>query len=256
VTRGIATFVSASTARRWLAQDTLKPWQHRSWIFITDPDFRAKAQRVLDLYARTWQDLPLGEDEYVISADEKTSIQARCRCHPTLAPGQAEREDVTHTEVQGWLRDLGRALGSQVWIAANDRNRQYQGARLADGCLIKLPAALTEGPAGEAISLIDVLWLEPEGKVAAAFEVEHTTSIYSGIVRMLDLALSGDLDAAHGMYLVAPDAREDEVRAQIRRPAFSRVADLPYGELRANREAIARFGRGLHPIEALTRDLG
>lgn len=90
--------------------------------------------------------------------------------------------------------------------------------------------------------------------------MEHTTSIYSGIVRMLDLALSGAPDAAHGMYLVAPDAREAEVRAQIRRPAFSRVADLkvrylPYGELRANREAIMRFGKGLHPIEALTRDL-
>ncbi|MGW1528431.1 helix-turn-helix domain-containing protein [Streptomyces sp. NPDC002159] len=89
VARGIAAFVSASTVRRWLAEDALKPWQHRSWIFITDPDFRTRAQRVLDLYARTWQGMPLGTDEYVISADEKTSIQARCRCHPTLAPGRA-----------------------------------------------------------------------------------------------------------------------------------------------------------------------
>ena len=86
--RGIAASVPASTVRRWLAQDALKPWQYRSWIFITDPDFRAKAERVLDLYARTWQGEPLGADEYVISADEKTSIQARCRCHPTLAPGR------------------------------------------------------------------------------------------------------------------------------------------------------------------------
>ncbi|MFF4837983.1 hypothetical protein [Streptomyces sp. NPDC001315] len=74
--------------RRWLARDGLKPWQHRSWIFITDPGFRARAERVLDLYARTWQGQPLGEDEYVISSDEKTSIQARCRCHPTLAPAR------------------------------------------------------------------------------------------------------------------------------------------------------------------------
>ncbi|MFI6824826.1 helix-turn-helix domain-containing protein [Micromonospora sp. NPDC050187] len=95
--RDIATFVSASTVRRWLAQDTLKPWQHRSWIFITDPDFRPKAERVLDLYARTFNGRPLGADEYVISADEKTSIQARCRCHPTLAPGQARAMRVNHT---------------------------------------------------------------------------------------------------------------------------------------------------------------
>lgn len=80
--RGIATLVSAPTVRRWLDGDALKPWQHRSWIFITDPGFRAKAQRVLDLYARTWQGVPLGEDEYVISADEKTAIQARCRGPP------------------------------------------------------------------------------------------------------------------------------------------------------------------------------
>ncbi|WP_406475725.1 helix-turn-helix domain-containing protein [Streptomyces platensis] len=95
--QGIAPFVSASTVRRWLAQDALKPWQHRSWIFITDPNFRTKAARVLDLYARTWQDERLGDDEYVISADEKTSIQTRCRCHPTLAPGKARAMRVNHT---------------------------------------------------------------------------------------------------------------------------------------------------------------
>lgn len=109
--RGIAAFVSASTVRRWLADDALKPWQHRSWIFITDPDFRAKAQRVLDLYARTWQGTPLDADEYVISADEKTSIQARCRCHPTLAPGQARAMRVNHTYGRG---------GALAYLAAYD----------------------------------------------------------------------------------------------------------------------------------------
>ncbi|MFD9607404.1 IS630 family transposase [Streptomyces sp. NPDC059970] len=101
VERGITAFVSAATVRRWLAQDALKPWQYRSWIFITDPGFRTKAGRVLDLYARTWQGHPLGPNEYVISADEKTSIQARCRCHPTLAPGQARAMRVNHTYGRG-----------------------------------------------------------------------------------------------------------------------------------------------------------
>lgn len=80
--RGITDSISASTVRRWLTQDALKPWQYRSWIFITDPDFHARVQRMLDLYARTWQGEPLGTDEYVISADEKTSIQgcARTAC--------------------------------------------------------------------------------------------------------------------------------------------------------------------------------
>jgi len=89
--RGITDSVSASTVRRWLREDALKPWQYRSWIFIRDPNFRAEAQRVLDLYARTFEGVPLGEDEYVLSSDEKTSVQARCRCHPTLAPAMTRR---------------------------------------------------------------------------------------------------------------------------------------------------------------------
>ncbi|MFE7039601.1 IS630 family transposase [Streptomyces atratus] len=99
--RGITDSISATTVRRWLREDALKPWQYQSWIFITDPDFRAKAQRVLDLYARTWQGKPLSADEYVISADEKTSVQARCRCHPTLPPGRARAMRVNHTYERG-----------------------------------------------------------------------------------------------------------------------------------------------------------
>lgn len=172
----------------------------------------------------------------------------------------ATQQDETHTSVQGWLRDLGLALGYSVWIASNDRNRTYADGRLADGCLTALPTSITSLAAADAIGLIDVLWLDVTGDVTAAFEVEHSTSIYSGIVRMLDLALSGGAATLQGMYLVAPDAREADVRTQLQRPAFSRVADLkvrylPYGELRDNREAIARFGSSLHPIEQLARDL-
>jgi type II restriction enzyme len=77
---------------------------------------------------------------------------------------------------------------------------------------------------------------------------------------MLDLALSSNLHAADGLFLVAPDAREDEVRAQLRRPAFSRIRDLqvrflPYGELEKNREAIARFGTGMKGVQAIARML-
>ncbi|WAX81045.1 IS630 family transposase [Streptomyces sp. KMM 9044] len=114
VGRAIAGAISASTVRRWLTQDALKPWQYQSWIFITDPDFRARAERVLDLYARTWQGKALGADEYVISADEKTSVQARCRCHPTLAPGQARAMRVNHTYGRG---------GALAYLAAYDVHR-------------------------------------------------------------------------------------------------------------------------------------
>ena len=169
--------------------------------------------------------------------------------------------DHTHTQIQGWLRDLGRALGYDVWIASNDRSRSCGEGRLGDGCLAALPEPLSSGTAADAIALIDVLWLERgTPNVAAAFEVEHTTSIYSGIVRLLDLALGHAEPRARGLFLVAPDDRERDVRAQLARPAFSRVTDLdvrylPYSELDKHREAIARFGTGMKGIEALSRSL-
>jgi hypothetical protein len=87
--------VSASTVRRWLNADAIKPWQCRSWIFPRDPDFALKAARVLDLYDRVWDGRALGPDEYVISADEKSQLQALRRRHPGLppAPGRVRRQE-------------------------------------------------------------------------------------------------------------------------------------------------------------------
>jgi transposase len=93
---GLVSEISTTTLWRWLADDPIKPWQHRSWIFPRDPDFAAKAGVVLDLYQRVFQAAELDADEYVISADEKTSVQARCRCHPTLPPARARMMRVEH----------------------------------------------------------------------------------------------------------------------------------------------------------------
>jgi transposase len=89
VAQGVTEAISAATVRRWLARDAIKPWQYRSWIFPRDPDFAVTAGRVLDLYHRRFEGRLLRPGEYVISSDEKTSVQARCRCHPSLAPGRA-----------------------------------------------------------------------------------------------------------------------------------------------------------------------
>jgi hypothetical protein len=86
VERGV-TDASASTIWRWLAEDAIKPWQVRSWIFCRDPDFREKAGRVLDLYARRFDGRLLHPGEFVISADEKSQLQALGRRHPTVAAG-------------------------------------------------------------------------------------------------------------------------------------------------------------------------
>jgi hypothetical protein len=97
---------------RWLAADAIRPWRHRSWIFPRDPDFAAKAARVLDLYDRIWHGQPLGGDEYVLCADEKTQIQALSRCHPDLppAPGRVRRRRLLGRSP--WDRALAQALAA------------------------------------------------------------------------------------------------------------------------------------------------
>lgn len=90
VEQGIAASTSGTTIWRWLSAGTIKPWQHRSWIFPRHPDFGPKAARVLDLYARRFHDTPLRPDEYVITADEKSSIQARIRKHATTPPAPSQ----------------------------------------------------------------------------------------------------------------------------------------------------------------------
>lgn len=114
VTRGIVAEISGTTIWRWLSDDAIRPWRHRSWIFPRDPDFEAKAARVLDLYARSWEGKPLGKRDYVISADEKTSVQARVRCRPTLAPAAGRAMRVEHEYDRG---------GALQYLAAWDVHR-------------------------------------------------------------------------------------------------------------------------------------
>jgi hypothetical protein len=81
LTQGVVAEISGATLWRWLSADALRPWRHRSWIFPRDPDFATKAGRILDLYDRVWQGRSLHAREFVISADERSSIQARRRKH-------------------------------------------------------------------------------------------------------------------------------------------------------------------------------
>jgi transposase len=98
---------SRSSIWRWLMQDALRPWRHHCWIFPRDPHFLELAGPVLDLYACRWQGQPLWADEYVLSADEKTSIQARRRLQPTLPPGPYQAARVEHEyERQGAVQYL------------------------------------------------------------------------------------------------------------------------------------------------------
>src|SRR5574337_246319 len=171
---GIA--ASVSTVRRWLERDALKPWQHRSWIFVRDPDFEAKAAVVLELYARSYQGTPLRADEYVISADEKPSIQARDRCHRTVATRPGHPIRVNHdyhrrgalaylaaydvhqarvfgrcessTGIKAFTRLVGQVMTSQPYASAKrvffivDNGSSHRGSAAIDRLSARYPNAV------------------------------------------------------------------------------------------------------------------
>ncbi len=94
--RGLVASSGETTLWRWLTEDAIRPWCHRSWIFPRDPAFEEKAGRILDLYAGVWQGKPLAPTDCILSADEKTSIQARKRLHATLPPASRKIMRVEH----------------------------------------------------------------------------------------------------------------------------------------------------------------
>lgn len=96
IKRGLVAQISGATLWRWLDRDALRPWRYRSWIFPRDPQFAEKAGRILDLYQGRWGHKRLGPQDYVLSTDEKTSIQARLRCHPSAAPRPGHPMYVEH----------------------------------------------------------------------------------------------------------------------------------------------------------------
>lgn len=108
--------ISRSTVWRILATDAIKPWRYTYWIFPRDPHFADKAGPILDLYAGTWQGQPLGPKDHILSADEKTSIQARQRCHPSLHPAPGRPAYIENEYARG---------GALQYLAAWDVRRGY-----------------------------------------------------------------------------------------------------------------------------------
>jgi hypothetical protein len=142
----------------------------------------------------------------------------------TGEPEDQEQEDsqeldITHAQVQWLLAKIGQRLGCKVWIAANDQNREWQGERMGDLSIKTLPSLGMDATSQAVIRLIDVLWLKGGNQVAAAFEIEHTTSIYSGLLRMSDLTASSP-NLNFPLYIVTPEARLPQVQRELSRPTF------------------------------------
>jgi hypothetical protein len=169
------------------------------------------------------------------------------------AAGDTEADETKtpsdHLRLQANLLAIGAEMGLDVWVARNDRGRVYEGQPLGEfeNMLDDLPTQFNEATQAT-IELIDVLWLKGNS-IVAAFEIECTTSVYSGLLRMSDLlALQPNLDIK--LYIVAPDDRRDKVDREIKRPTFmlrpkplnTVCGFLPFSTLMEKVEGIRKLG--------------
>lgn len=170
------------------------------------------------------------------------------------------KQEREHAEQQARLATLGAAWGYQVWIARNDHGRAYSGGRLGDLSLPSLGDVSLPTDVRDTVELIDVIWVEPQSRaIVAAFEVEKSTSIYSGILRLYDLAMSAPVCGDH-LYLVVPNKREKDVIFQLTRPslvvsACPRPEYILFGDLECNCTQMARFGTGLPTLKKVSKQV-
>ncbi|MEO7297437.1 MAG: hypothetical protein ABI042_02530 [Verrucomicrobiota bacterium] len=193
-----------------------------------------------------------------VLAEEKIKAEkaAKARHKDVLAE---QKEESEHTKIQSLLINVGRALKYDVHVARNDRHRSFNGQSFAMLTLPALPQMNWHSEIVDTVSLIDVIWLKAgTTEIVSAFEVEKSTSIYSGILRLEDLARSIPNCASH-FYLVAPNHREKEVMAQLARPAFRNdlagisLAYIPFNDLCEHCDALCKFGDDHTILRKITR---
>jgi type II restriction enzyme len=191
----------------------------------------------------------------VLDNQQKVAAAQKKRHQEVLADVQ---QDEAHTQMQLLLTKLGKALGYDVLVASNDRGKSFQDDKFSFHCLCGLPDLGVAEDVAATINLIDVLWFEKgTSRVVCGFEVEKSTSIYSGLLRLADLALALP-DHSIRIFLVAPDEREKEVLAQLRRPSVlaangGMASYILFSDLAKHWESMGRFGSGCEVLEKLAK---
>lgn len=197
-------------------------------------------------------------EQNLLEADRQrnnTSTQKREKPFFKDDDSQSEKlnleEESTHSKAQHALITLGKITGCSVWVASNDRNRFFKGKMLGEQCVKQLPNLGLNEEATRKISLIDIIWIKQNAPVSA-FEVETSTSIYSGILRMSDLiSLVPALNVK--LYIVAPKGRQDKVSNELTRPTFRKIGlndfckFIPLEELDELLSKVEGFGGHIQP---------
>lgn len=168
----------------------------------------------------------------------------------------------THTEIQWMLAKLGGKLCDHVWIAINDHSKLWENEAFDELSIKALPSLGLGKRAEKAIKYIDVLWLDSDNHIEAAFEIECTTEIYSGLLRMLDLVTLHP-NITIPLYIVVPKARVEQVKKQLSRPAFNnkslelhkKCRWIVIEELVQEWEGMMKYGSGAKTINKIAHSL-
>ncbi|NMG23039.1 hypothetical protein, partial [Brasilonema bromeliae] len=184
-------------------------------------------------------------NKQVIDETQRSKVEKLMAKRHTEVSFEREEEDL-HTEMQYHLLKIGQSLGYAVIAAANDRSKSFAENKFSFFCLPCLPAMEIDKDTLNTINLIDVLWLEKStNQIISGFEVEKSTSIYSGILRLTDLAISFP-NNLKTLFLVVPNIREKEVIMQLKRPCIQQqnisIKYILFSDLRQHCEAICKFG--------------
>jgi type II restriction enzyme len=187
---------------------------------------------------------------------ERAKLDEKMRRRHAEVESEQEQESL-HAEMQWHLLKIGNALGYDVMPASNDRSKSYSGNYFSFISRGAFPVLDVDRDTLNTIQLVDVLWFaKGSQKIAGAFEVEKSTSIYSGILRLNDLACSLE-DHGTVLYLVIPDQREKEVLLQLKRPSFKDhlvpIKYILFSDLRRHCDALCKFGESLAIMEKISK---
>jgi type II restriction enzyme len=189
--------------------------------------------------------------------NKETEKIEKAKIHRRKAVTEDENEENTHSEMQYHLARLGNSLVYKVWIARNDHKREWNGQKLGEFSIKDLNIFNFPPTVADTIALIDVLWLGQIDQVIAGFEVEKSTSIYSGILRLADLSLSIQSEECQ-FFLVAPEKGEKEIQAQLLRPSIrsldsQSISYLLFHDLRCDCDAMCKFGNDISILNKISR---
>ncbi len=228
---------------------------------IIDKNSGLKSELSTDLGAFAGLLFDIGERKLLISSEhlsdeERTKIEKKIQKRHKEVVSEMEEEDL-HTEMQHHILTIGDSIGYDVIAAANDRSRCHNGSSLSFISMDKFPDLDVDKDTYKTITLIDAVWFDKNtNSITCAFEVEKSTSIYSGILRLNDLYYSFP-DNPPSLYLIIPDKREKEVILQLQRPSIKNsdieIHYIMFSDLKNNCEAICKFGEDKEILKKISR---